>query len=118
MLPACPDCERIFLAKPETGELFCSKCNRIEVADGTVFLPVQHRGKKEERTYSSKMGFKYYLGRLLGNDFLEKLGGKEDPSGKRLLLKLKQKMLERRIYPKFLTIDEIKQPTPSSYKKT
>ena len=41
--------------------------------------------------------------------FLEKLGSKEDPSGKLLLLKLKQKMIERRIYPKFLTIDEIKQ---------
>ena len=41
MLTACPDCKRAFLAKPETGVLFCSKCNHIEVADGTVFLPEQ-----------------------------------------------------------------------------
>ena len=96
MLPACPGCKRAFLAKPETGELFCDKCNRIEVVDGTVFLPEQHR-KKE--SYPSKWGFKYYLDHLLGNDFLEKLGSIEDPSGKLLLFKLKQKIIEQKIRP-------------------
>ena len=46
MLTACPDCKRAFLAKPETGVSFCSKCNRIEVPDGTVFLPEQHHFNK------------------------------------------------------------------------
>ena len=55
------------------------------------------------------MGFKYYLDHLLGNNFLEKLGSKEERSGKLLLLKLTQKILGRRIYPKFLTIEETKQ---------
>ena len=41
ILPACPDCKQTFLSKPETGKLFCSKCNRIEDADGTAFLPEQ-----------------------------------------------------------------------------
>ena len=108
MLPACPDCKRAFLAKPETGELFCNKCNRIEVVDGTAFLPEQRRGNKA-RGYPSKWGFKYYLDHLLGNDFLEKLGSKYDPSRKLLLLKLKQKMIEQNINPKFLTIDKIRQ---------
>ena len=71
MLTACPDCKRAFLAKPETGVLFCSKCNRIEVPDGTVFLPEQHHFNKA-RGYPSKWGFKYYLDHLLGNDFFKK----------------------------------------------
>ena len=56
MLTACPDCKRAFLAKPETGVLFCRKCNRIEVPDGTVFLPGQHHFNKA-RGYPSKWGF-------------------------------------------------------------
>ena len=106
MLTACPDCKRAFLALPETGELFCSKCNRIAAADGTVYLPEQHRKKG---SYPSKWGFKYYLDYLLRNDFLEKLGSKYDPSGKLLLFKLKQKMIEQKINPKFLTINKIRQ---------
>ena len=43
--------------------------NRIEVADGTAFFPEQYRVNKA-RSYSSKMGFKYYLDHLLGNEFL------------------------------------------------
>ena len=108
MLTACPDCKRAFLAKPETGELFCSKCNRIEVFDGTVFLPEQHHFNKA-RGYPSNWGFKYYLDHLLGNDFLQELGNKEDPIGKLLLFKLKQKMIEQKLNPKFLTIDKIRQ---------
>ena len=88
--------------------LFCSKCNRIEVADGTVFLPEQHHFNKT-RGCPSKWGFKYYLDHLLGNDFLEKLGSKEDPRGKLWLLKLRQKMTDQKINPKFLTIDKIRQ---------
>ena len=82
MLTACPYCKRAFLAKPETGELFCSKCNRILIVDGTVFLPDQHH---KIATYPSKWGFKYYLDHVLGNDFLKILGSKNDPSGKLLL---------------------------------
>ena len=39
------------------------------------------------RGYHSKWGFKYFLDNLLGNDFLEKLSSKEDPSRKLWLIK-------------------------------
>ena len=53
--------------------------------------------------------FKYYLDHLLGNDLLEKLASKYDPSGKLLLFELKQEMVKQNINPKFLTVNNRRQ---------
>ena len=74
--------------------------------DSTVFIPERRCNKAGS---PSKWGFKYYLDHLLGNDLLEKLGSKYDPSGKLLLFELRQKIEKQKINPKFLTIDNIRQ---------
>ena len=85
-LKRCLDCGGALLADPNQGGFICKECGRIEKADATVFLP--ERICNRERS-PLKWGFKYYLDHLLGNDLLEKLASKYDPSGKLLLFELK-----------------------------
>ena len=105
-LKRCLDCKEAFFADPEKGGCICKKRGHIEEVDGTVFIPEQRCNKTGS---PSKWEFKYYLDHLLGNDFLEKLGNKYDPSGKLLLFELRQKIEKQKINPKFLTINDIRQ---------
>ena len=100
------DCGGSFLADPEKGEFVCRKCGRIEDVDGTVFIPKERCNKAGSPL---KLGFKYFLDHIQGNDLLEKLGGKYDPSGKLLLFELRQNKEKQKINPKFLTVDDIRQ---------
>ena len=83
-----------------------TECGRIENVDATVFLPERICNKARSH---SKWGLKYYLDHPLGNDLLEKLASKYDPSGKLLLFELKHEMVKQKINPKFLTVNNIRQ---------
>ena len=57
---------------------------------------------------ASKWRFKYYLDHLLGNDLLEKLCSKYDPSVKILLFELRQQIEKQKNNSKLLTVDDIR----------
>ena len=78
-----------FLADLKKAEFVCKKCGHIEKVDGTSFIPERRCNKKGS---ASKWRFKYYLDHLLGNDLLEKLCSKYDPSVKILLFELRQQI--------------------------
>ena len=59
-IKSCQDCGGSFCSRNTSAELFCIKCGRIEITDGTAFNEQQKRNNK-----TRKYTFKYTLNKFI-----------------------------------------------------